>query len=115
VAPLTAVVLAAVPDDHAGIGSAVNNAVARLGSLFAVAVLPAAAGLTDVTGGLHLGDGFGRAMLLTAALPVLGALAAALTIGRAKPLAPVVHGPLSHGCLDPCVSGDAVPPAASVA
>ena len=31
-------------DDHAGIGSAVNNAVARLGSLFAVAVLPAAAG-----------------------------------------------------------------------
>ena len=46
VAPLTATVLAAAPDEHAGIASGVNNAVARAGSLLAVAALPVAVGLT---------------------------------------------------------------------
>ena len=46
VAPLTATVLAAAPDRHAGIASGVNNAVARAGSLLAVAALPLAVGLT---------------------------------------------------------------------
>jgi predicted MFS family arabinose efflux permease len=104
VAPLTAAVLAAVPDDHAGIGSAVNNAVARLGGLLSVAVLPAAAGLTDAGGGLRLGDGFARAMLLTAALPVLGGLAAALTVHRVAPVAETRQAPVGHGCLPPCVA-----------
>ncbi|MEP9362906.1 MFS transporter [Nocardioides sp. CN2-186] len=45
VAPLTATVLAAAPDEHAGIASGVNNAVARAGSLLAVAALPVAVGL----------------------------------------------------------------------
>ncbi len=44
VAPLTTTVLAAVPAEHAGMASAVNNDVARAASLIAVAVLPAAAG-----------------------------------------------------------------------
>ena len=42
VAPLTSTVLAAAPDDHAGIASGVSNAVARAGSLLAVAALPTA-------------------------------------------------------------------------
>ena len=42
VAPLTATVLAAAPDRHAGVASGVNNAIARTGSLLAVAALPAA-------------------------------------------------------------------------
>ncbi len=46
VAPLTSTVLAAVSARHAGMASAVNNDVARAASLIAVAVLPAAAGLT---------------------------------------------------------------------
>ena len=45
VAPLTATVLAAAPDEHAGIASGVNNAVARSGSLIAVAALPVLVGL----------------------------------------------------------------------
>jgi hypothetical protein len=42
VAPLTSTVLAAVPAEHAGMASAVNNDVARAASLITVAVLPAA-------------------------------------------------------------------------
>ena len=45
VASLTATVLAAAPDEHAGIASGVNNAVARAGSLLAVAALPVVVGL----------------------------------------------------------------------
>ena len=46
VAPLTSTVLAAAADERAGIASGVNNAVARAGSLFAVAALPVAVGLS---------------------------------------------------------------------
>ncbi|MBO9520977.1 MAG: MFS transporter [Nocardioidaceae bacterium] len=45
VSPLTTAVLAAAPDRHAGVASGVNNAVARAGSLLAVAALPAVVGL----------------------------------------------------------------------
>ena len=65
VAPLTATVLAAAPDAHAGIASGVNNAVARAGSLLAVAALPLAVGLAGeeyadpraLRRGVRLGDG----------------------------------------------------------
>jgi EmrB/QacA subfamily drug resistance transporter len=82
VAPLTSTALSAAPAEHSGIASAVNNDVARTASLIAVAVLPAAAGITgDVY--LHpaaLTHGFHTAVLIGAAAAAVGGILAALTV-----------------------------------
>ncbi len=68
VAPLTAAVLAAAPSEHSGVASAVNNDVARVGSLVAVAVLPSLAGITGKSY-LHPAEfsaGFHNAVLIAA-------------------------------------------------
>jgi hypothetical protein len=51
VAPLTATVLAAAPAEDSRIASAINHDVARAAGLLAVAILPAA---TGITGGRYL-------------------------------------------------------------
>ena len=98
VAPLTATVLGAVEDAHAGIASAINNSVARIAGLLAVAVLPAAAGLTAAQG-LDLDDGFGRAMYISAVLAAVGGVLAFFTIRRAVYVEPVVHADPAIPCL----------------
>ncbi len=84
VSPLTATVLAAAPVAHAGLASAVNNAVARAAGLIAVAVLPAAAGLTTASFARPgaFGSGFRTAMILAGAVCALGGVISALTIRR---------------------------------
>ena len=68
VAPLTAAVLAAVEDRHAGLSSAINNAVARIGGLLAIAVLPALAGIAVGGTGVDLDTGFNTAMYIAGGL-----------------------------------------------
>ncbi|MEZ5139283.1 MAG: MFS transporter [Acidimicrobiales bacterium] len=102
VAPLTAAVLAAVDDRALGIGSATNNAVARLGGLLAVAVLPAAAGV-DLDGATSAGlPGYRTAMTAAAVLCVVGAAVAAATIRRTSEVEPSVQPSVLQSCLDPC-------------
>ena len=66
VAPLTAATLGAVEQARAGIGSAINNAVARIAGLVTVACTGLIVGST-----LDL-DGFHRAVLVTAILLIVG-------------------------------------------
>ena len=82
VAPLTATVLAAAPDEHAGIASGVNNAVARTGQLLAVAALPVVVGLggAEYADPVALDAGYHRALLVAAALMVGASLVAALLV-----------------------------------
>ncbi len=75
VAPLTATVLAAVPDAHVGLGSAINNAIARVGTLLAIAVLPGVSGL-ERSGGFH------RAMWICAFLAAVGGFVGFVTFAR---------------------------------
>jgi EmrB/QacA subfamily drug resistance transporter len=77
VAPLTATVLAAAPPHQTGLASAVNNAVARTGSLLAVALLPTLVGIRDAA---HFAAGYPRAMQLAAAGCACGALIALLRV-----------------------------------
>jgi EmrB/QacA subfamily drug resistance transporter len=87
VAPLTATVLAAAPDDKAGIASGINNAVARAGSLMAVAALPTAVGLSgaEYADPSVFGAAYPTAMLACAALLGLGGVVSWLTIPRRLP------------------------------
>src|SRR5690606_11312455 len=91
VAPLTATVLAGVPDRHSGIASAVNNALSRGAGLVAVAVLPVAAGISGAAyqDPDRFAEGFRTAMVICAALVAAGGLlAAALVRNRLAPALP---------------------------
>ena len=78
VAPLTATVLAASPARHAGVSSAVNNAISRGAGLIAIALVPGLAGLAGdaYRDPVVFANGFGIAMLISAALAAAGGVLA---------------------------------------
>jgi EmrB/QacA subfamily drug resistance transporter len=105
VAPLTATVLAAAEDRHAGIASGVNNAVARAGGLLAVAAIPVLVGLTGdaYDRPIVFDAGFDRAMIICAVLFTVGGVLSLLTI-RA-PLAERGGGELAAEPTPPTTAG----------
>jgi hypothetical protein len=86
VAPLTATVLAAAPDRHAGVASGVNNAIARTGSLLAIAALPVVVGLSgaDYDHPEAMQAGYTAGLLICAALLALGGLVAYVGLAEAR-------------------------------
>lgn len=86
VAPLTAAMLAAVEKRHMGVGSAINNAVARVGGLLAIALLPALVGVRS--GEAPTNGQYGHALLIAAAWALAGGVIAFATIRTVAPPEP---------------------------
>jgi EmrB/QacA subfamily drug resistance transporter len=88
VAPLTATALSSVPGEHSGLASAVNNDVARIGGLLAVALLPVLTGITG-NGYLHpvqLAHGFRIAALVAGLSCAAAGVVAAVGIRNPAPV-----------------------------
>ncbi|MGW5815705.1 MFS transporter, partial [Streptomyces noursei] len=112
VAPLTATVLASVDVDRAGLASGINNAAARAAGLVAVAALPLLAGMGPEAyrSAPAFAAAFRRAMPLCAAVLLLGALIAWLTVRGdvLRPTAPETAEPCHAECTYHC--GVTAPP-----
>jgi hypothetical protein len=97
VAPVTTAAVAYVGQEHSGVASGVNNAVARIGTLVTVALIPVIGGLSRA--GLDqsqaLVDGYARAMASAAALTAAGAVAAWFGLPSGRPPEPAPDRPAS--------------------
>jgi hypothetical protein len=104
VTPLTAAVLAAVDDADLGEASAINNTVARIGGVAAIALLPALAGGAGMGLSETISASYRPAMIVTALLSFAAAGVAAVFVSRtAAPTAPRIAPPPPHGCIADCL------------
>jgi EmrB/QacA subfamily drug resistance transporter len=103
VAPLTATIMASADERHLGAASGVNNAVARLAGLLAVALLPILVGLDTAGSSSALDDGVDRALLVSAALAAAGGLIALATVRRGASVATPTQ-PMAQPCGAPCLA-----------
>lgn len=76
VAPITTTALGDIPEEQSGVGSGINNAVARIAGLLAIAAVPLAAGFDTNAGIDDLFASYSVAQLLCAGLCLAGALVA---------------------------------------
>jgi hypothetical protein len=113
VAPLTATIMASADEEHLGAASGVNNAIARIAGLLAVSVLPLVIGL-DTAGSAGALDGAADdAMVIAAALALVGGLVAFATVRTGSPVIVQTQPTVAyHPCGHPCLAEDALDAAA---
>jgi EmrB/QacA subfamily drug resistance transporter len=104
VAPLTSTVLDAAPDRFAGAASGVNNAIARLAGLLAVAILPIVVSLDVAAPPAAVDTAVNQAMVIAAGLALLGGLVAFVTVRTGAAVAtPTQATVAAQPCGDPCL------------
>ncbi len=85
VAPLTAAILGNIPKEHAGIGSAVNNAVSRIAGLVAIAVVGLIIGANAFNGSASQGVlAFHHGVMAMAILLIIGGVVSAIGISNKR-------------------------------